>query len=190
MITRTKQKLSFRKELLFVPLVLISALIAGAYGVLHDQLTYSISPEYYSRFKFDMFGIPEELHNRVGAGIVGFMATWWMGLLLGTVYSIIGYFLFDKAHFFKSVLRAVLITLLVTFISGLVGLAYGAVFLAHQPRDHFSHWIIPDGLLDYPHYIMVGSMHNWGYLGALIGLVVAIIYMTRKRNKIRQQEAL
>lgn len=186
MIARTKIKLSFKKELLFVPLVLLSALIAGIYGILHDQLTYSISPEYYFRFKFDMFGIPDELHNRVGASMVGFMATWWMGLLLGTVYSILGYLLFDKDHFFGAVLRAVLITLLATFMSGLIGLAYGAVALSRQPRDHFPGWFIPDGLLDYPHYIMVGSMHNWGYLGALMGLFAAVVYMVRKRNRLKE----
>ena len=30
----------------------IGALIAGAYGILHDQITYAISPEYFTQFKF------------------------------------------------------------------------------------------------------------------------------------------
>ena len=29
---------------------LIGALIAGTYGVLHDQITYSIGPEYFTQF--------------------------------------------------------------------------------------------------------------------------------------------
>ena len=33
----------------------IGALIAGLYGVVHDQITYSMSPEYFTRLKFFQF---------------------------------------------------------------------------------------------------------------------------------------
>ena len=33
----------------------VGALIAGVYGVFHDQITYSISPEYFTRLKFLQF---------------------------------------------------------------------------------------------------------------------------------------
>ena len=29
------------------------AMLAGVYGILHDQVTYTISEEYFTRFKFD-----------------------------------------------------------------------------------------------------------------------------------------
>ena len=52
------------------------ALIAGAYGILHDQITYTISPEYFTKLKFEQFhyanfGLP----RRVFVGEVGFLAT-------------------------------------------------------------------------------------------------------------------
>jgi len=51
------------------------------YGIIHDQITYSISPEYYTKFKFYQFGLiksPNDfVHNpRQMAIIVGIMATW------------------------------------------------------------------------------------------------------------------
>ena len=58
----------------------IGGLLAGMYGILHDQITYSISPEYFTHLKFDQFhyanfGLPQ----RVFVAEIGFLATWWVG---------------------------------------------------------------------------------------------------------------
>ena len=34
---------------------LVGAIIAGVYGMLHDQITFSISPEYFTKLKFEQF---------------------------------------------------------------------------------------------------------------------------------------
>jgi hypothetical protein len=34
---------------------ILGAALGGIYGVLHDQLTYTIGPEYFTRLKFDQF---------------------------------------------------------------------------------------------------------------------------------------
>lgn len=34
---------------------LLGGLAAGLYGVLHDQVTYTISPEYFTKLKFEQF---------------------------------------------------------------------------------------------------------------------------------------
>ena len=59
---------------------LVGAVIAGVYGTLHDQFTFTISPEYFTKLKFDQFrwanlGLPE----RVFVAEIGFLATWWVG---------------------------------------------------------------------------------------------------------------
>src|ERR1043166_9744385 len=56
---------------------LLGALLAGPYGVVHDQVTYSISAEYFTRLKFSQFqradfGFPP----RVFVAEIGFLATW------------------------------------------------------------------------------------------------------------------
>jgi hypothetical protein len=58
-------------------ITLVGALVAGLYGVLHDQVTYTISEEYFTRFKFYQFAYaePESRSPRVFAGIIGFLAT-------------------------------------------------------------------------------------------------------------------
>lgn len=60
------------------------ALIAGLYGIVHDQLTYTLSPEYFTLLKFRQFawadfGGPP----RLLVAEIGFLATWWVGALAG-----------------------------------------------------------------------------------------------------------
>ena len=62
------------------------ALIAGTYGALHDQVTYSLSEAYFTKLKFHQFhyanfGLPA----RGFVAVVGFLATWWVGVAAGWV---------------------------------------------------------------------------------------------------------
>ena len=34
-------------------LAVIGSLIAGIYGVIHDQVTFTLAPEYFTKFKFE-----------------------------------------------------------------------------------------------------------------------------------------
>ncbi len=36
-------------------LSLAGALIAGLFGILHDEITFTLAPEYFTRMKFDQF---------------------------------------------------------------------------------------------------------------------------------------
>lgn len=61
-------------------ITVLGAMVGGVYGVLHDQITYSISHEYFTKLKFDQFkyanfGFPV----RIFVSEVGFLATWWVG---------------------------------------------------------------------------------------------------------------
>ena len=52
------------------------AILAGLYGVVHDQVTYSISPEYFTRLKFTQFHYADfGLPARVFVAEIGFLAT-------------------------------------------------------------------------------------------------------------------
>ena len=67
------------KMLVYVYLFIPAAILAGAYGALHDQISYSLSIEYFTKFKFLQFNIPWAYRMpRTGASVVGFLATWWM----------------------------------------------------------------------------------------------------------------
>lgn len=151
---------------------------AGIYGIIHDQITFTISPEYFTCLKFPQFGMEHlKLPVRIKVGIIGFLATWWMGLFLGIAYALISLFL-NPETIFKITLRSILINLLITVVSGFSGYLYSILFLSPQ---HIN-WYIPNNIKDIQHYIQVGSIHNFGYIGGIAGLVAGITYQIRKSN--------
>ena len=67
-------------------------LAAGLFGIVHGQIGYTVSDEYFTKFKFIQFGVRDAfLSERVGAGLVGFLASWWMGIPLGLLCGAAGF---------------------------------------------------------------------------------------------------
>lgn len=61
-------------------LALEGTAVAAFYGLLHDQCTYSLAPEYFTKLKFAQFhwadfGLP----TRVFVAEVGVIGSWWVG---------------------------------------------------------------------------------------------------------------
>jgi hypothetical protein len=81
----------------------------------------------------------------------------------------------------KTISYAIFITLITTAVSGLTGLAYGWFYLSGTQVN----WYLPATLIDKKSFIAVGSMHNFGYLGGLAGLISGMIYQVIKASKNR-----
>lgn len=183
------------KLIALILILIIAPILGGIYGIVHDQITYTISNEYYTKFKFIQFGLenwgmgenvgtlktPEiKLWNpRLGASIVGFLATWWVGMIIGIVLGLIGLIHKNGKEMFQITMKASLMTIGIALIVGIIGLIYGKLVLANNPPN----WFLPDNLINPPNFIMVGSMHNFSYLGGLIGMIISIIYSIRKKKK-------
>lgn len=174
-----------KKILPFLLIIVIAPILGGLYGILHDQLTYSISPEYYTKFKFFQFGLMD-LGNeaifpnpRIQVAIVGFLATWWMGLPIGLILALVGLIHTSRKKMLRTTMAAICVVAVVAFATGLIGLAYGSVSLADRGVD----WWLPDNLIDKKSFIAVGSMHNFSYLGGLTGLIAGITYSVRQKHK-------
>ena len=71
------------KLALFPMLLAAACVVSGVYGAVHDRLSYTVSPDDFHRLVFHQFRIPVGLHTRAGAALVGWHATWWMGLFIG-----------------------------------------------------------------------------------------------------------
>lgn len=178
-------------------IVIISPLIGGFFGIVHDQITFSFSEEYYTKFKFIQFGLenwglgenigtlkaPEIRmnHPRLGAAIIGFLATWWVGLFIGIVLALTGLIHKNGKEMLEISSKAIMITITTALLTGLFGLIYGKMFLTENPPN----WFLPDKLINQANFIAVGSMHNFSYLGGLIGLITGIVYSVKqKKNKV------
>ncbi len=157
----------------------IGALIAGAYGIVHDQITYTLSNEYFTEFKFlqfkdadprSNFEMDSPLGRRLFVGLIGFLATWWVGLFTG-------WFLArasirpDASHpRVPELMHYFALVLFSAFAFGIAGFLWGTW------RPGF------DGQFS-DAFARVGHIHNFGYLGALVGLITALILVRRCRRQ-------
>jgi hypothetical protein len=186
-----------KKFLALLAIIFAGCVVAGFYGILHDQLTYSISPEYYTKFKFYQFGLADEGNEaifespRLWVSIVGFMATWWMGIPIATVLGLFSLHS-DRKFMIEIAMKAFIVTTTIAFLNGLYGLYYGFSHLAHQPKETFHRWFIPDNLVDFGSFVAVGAMHNESYIGGLYGLFGGIAYIGWRKGmlKLKQKKSL
>ncbi|MES2276305.1 MAG: hypothetical protein V4592_09795 [Bacteroidota bacterium] len=167
--------------------IFLTPILAGLYGILHDQFTYTISHEYFTKFKFLQFGLVNHgklvlPSARLAVAVVGFLATWWTGIFVGIGHALVGLIHQDAKAMGRAISKAILITIAITAITGLIGLAYGGFYLANTGVN----WLLPDNLIDKKHFIMVGSMHNFSYMGGAIGLISGIIYQIVIAGKIKK----
>jgi len=168
-----------RLAIFLLTLVLLPQ-IAGLYGALHDQLSFTIAPEYFTRFKYDQFGFDPEWFggHRATVAVIGFLATWWVGLLMALFIAPLALMFKEPARMRKEIIRATYISLGIAMFSGLVGLAYGWS-LDNAPNG----WYLPDGLSDPHAFLAVGSLHNFGYAGGVLGLCVAVTVMVWRKQR-------
>ena len=166
--------------------LILATLAAALYGVVNDQITVSLSPEYFSVFKRHEFWWLlaswnlTDASTRLQAVAVGIAATWWFGLLLGLILSIAGVVGKEPPLGTTEFLRLVGLTMLVTaFCSAIFGAA--AYLLAPAIRPDASNWPFLDGIRDVRAAFGVGWWHNGAYLGALLGTIVACYQAKRWR---------
>ena len=58
--------------LLFLAYLLLAVATAGLFGALHDQISYTVAPEYFTRFKFIQFDLLDErVPERLRVAAVG-----------------------------------------------------------------------------------------------------------------------
>ncbi|HLC83113.1 MAG TPA: hypothetical protein VJI69_04720 [Bacteroidia bacterium] len=184
-ITLKKLRILFQKIKLFLFIIFLTPFICGAFGILHDQITYTLSEEYYTKFKFIQFGLIEkqgmtmEMNHRLGAVIVGFGATWWVGIPIGLFYAITLMFFKSTKNLYKLYFKTVLLTFAITIVTSFAGYLYWKLILQNEPPN----WYLPETVRDRNSFFCVGSIHNFSYLGAEIGLIAGMLYLILLKRK-------
>ena len=160
-------------KLVAAPFLLLAAcVICGVFGIAHNQISYTVSQEYFHAFKFQQFAPPPDIPARFAAAWVGWYASWWMGILAGipiVLASLATRTLIDFTHafFFAAIIA-------VTTAAAFAGLAvaYGFLFVSSDSLPGF--WY-PDGLQHPVAFARASLMHNASYAGAVVGLVFGLI---------------
>jgi hypothetical protein len=159
--------------------VVASALLAGLYGILHDQITYSISYEYFTKFKYAQFGFEPAWFggNRPTVGVIGFLATWWVGLFIGAALGLVALVLPDAPAMRRALAGAIGLVYGTAVLAGVTGFLYGRYHLVSTGVN----WWLPADLVHKNDFITVGSIHNFSYAGGLLGLLIGVLYLLKRR---------
>lgn len=180
-------RISLKQLPILLALAALGAVIAGAYGIIHDQITYSISQEYFTKFKFRQFshtdfGFPV----RVRVAEIGFLATWWVGFIAGWFLARYAVRHLPPNRVIGHVLTGFWMILGCALISGFLGWAAGFYWLRGDHLDSWEDWQLRLNLTDLRNFAIVGYIHGGGYLGALLGLIAGIFYLKKKSGPARE----
>lgn len=167
---------------------LVGGCIGGLYGIIHDQLTFSLSPEYFTRFKFRQFAWADfGQAPRIFAGTVGFFAA-------GSVGAGAAWFLARLAAPFTpsdTIVRA-LVPMGIVAAGGTAGGAVGFLLgCTRRANPDLSNWepvLAAFDVVDGPGFVHVAYVHNAGYIGALAGLLVVAFVVRRCRRRKSQSK--
>lgn len=160
----------------------VGAVVAAAYGALHDQVSYTISDEYFTKMKFQQFawadvGAP----RRVFVAEVGALASWWVGAICGWVLGRVGFADPTRVSMRDDVLRAFGIVLGTAVVAGVVGVGLGYA-ASRGDLSGWREWTENLWLRDTASFVIVAYLHWASYLGGLLGLVLAVLDARRRRG--------
>jgi hypothetical protein len=180
-------QLSKREWQTSASIALLGALLAGLYGSVHDQVSFSISREYFTAIKFRQFayanfGLPERLF----VAEIGFLASWWVGLIAGWVLARVGLSELAMVSGWRYVAKAFAIVTVVGIASGCIAILLGMKDAAGD-LDRWEGWRLRIGDEAIRGFILVYYLHWGSYLGAVIGAIAAFVYVRRCRSQTRKK---
>ena len=178
------------KTIAVAKLFIFGAFVAGLYGILHDQITYSISPEYFTKMKFEQFHYANfGFSKRILVAEIGFLATWWVGAFCAFFLALIAVNLWPAKQAFRRVMPGIGIILACAAATGVIFAIRGRLISASELEEWVT-YSFAYGLEDLPAFVRVAFIHNGSYLGGLIGLIAAIGFLlfAKLRSKTKPAE--
>ena len=158
---------------IYLGFVVVAMLAAGAFGALHDQISYTVAPEYFTHFKFVQFNLRDpSVSERVRVAEVGFLASWWMGIPLGVLIGLGGFLHRPAGRMLRVLLWSILLSCGFALLFALGGLAYGYLQTQNIDLAGYRGWFVPPGVALRP-FLCAGYMHNAAYLGGALAIPVA-----------------
>lgn|GEM_PF-2409317 len=173
--------------------ICITVIGSVLYGIINDQITATISPEYYTVYKHRQFtpALKEfgliDAPMRVQAVVIATLATWWYGLFLGImlgISSMVGRYAPLTTIQYIRLFGAVMA------FSFVVSVIFGVVAYTINPIDATSAVKFPflAGIKDVRSAYCVGHWHKGSYIAALIATIHASSWAQRKRREIALAE--
>lgn len=164
----------FPKIAQFAIMLAFACLMAGIYGVILHQVSYTLGADYFHNYKFVQFQMDTETPPRLGAAITGWKSSWWMGLVIGVPLLALALLARDAAAYGK-LCRLGFLTVIVTTI--VAGVATIVVTFAVLTPDNLPPRFTGQGDADWLGFARAGFLLEASFLGALLGLALAALRM-------------
>ena len=177
-----KTIISMKKAQIIIVVILLASVLAGIFGALNNQITYFLSPEFYTKSLFPQFGFVEYGLNtpKITAAIIGVWSTWWVGLLIGTVISFTSLIHSTSFLMIRAIRKSFLIIISSAVVFGFLGYLFGVISL----NDTLINFGFKGTQEQLKSFITVGYIHDFEYLGGLISLIIAVIFQIKNKKEL------
>lgn len=157
------------RTFIFVALLIVAPMMAALYGFIHDQITYSISEEFFTKFRFEHYDFPKAWHPRARAGMIGIVNAWKTGIPFGIILTAVGRIHTNTHKLLTYTLYTYVLTFFMSFAFALLAeyipVSYDAIGFKQG---------LPDNILDPVAFQRVVQINNFGYVGGIIGMLMGI----------------
>ena len=171
-------------------LVLLACMLAAmTYGIVNDQITSTISWEYFYFGK----GLEETLGPQIppdavklhlAAAVVGVRATWSAGLIIGVALLLANNPSKELPRLRNiTLLNQLPIIFLITAATAAIGAFLGYTGQLTRFHEDFQ-WMINANQWRPRRFMAVYGIHLGGYVGAVPGIFTAVVIVRRQRRKI------
>lgn len=178
-------KISGRQLFRMLGMTLVGSVVAGIYGIVHDQITYTISPEYFTKLKFDQFdyAAPANGSERVFAGTIGFLATWWVGGMVAWVFARVGIMREKQVPPWREAAIGFLLVFSISALTATGGWIWGVWRKETGYSEGWVDWMNYLRVDEPTEFMTVAYIHNASYLGGVLGTIVGVVYLAICRRK-------
>jgi hypothetical protein len=167
------------KQLKAILIILLCVVAAVLYGILHDQITARICVEYFTIGHPDLFGTDSPTLLGIGWGIV---ATWWVGLLLGTLLAFAARFgnrpKIEPRGLVSPVGKLLLIMAACALLAGVVGCLAARLHWIYLDEDLAA--AVPAS--QHTSFLIALWMHSASYLVGFMGGLTLVVRTWQNRR--------
>jgi len=181
-----------RKFGIYLLFVAVAVVITSIYGVVHHQITFTASPEYYTKFKFIQANLADTLaarhmtQPRSAVVIAGVKTSWGIGLAIGILIGLMALIFPTADTMFPSALQALGLILLIS--AGMALFCYYSISTTHMGSGIYDPLParFPD-LADKRAFFRAASIQYGALLGYVLGGAAALIFLFVKNGRVRRR---
>ncbi|MFL9830816.1 hypothetical protein ABS764_08145 [Flavobacterium sp. ST-87] len=173
-----------KKAATLISIVLISIILSVLYGTAHHFIAFHIAPEFYTKLTFFNFGILDDYGRKFNGNWnlallwVSFFSTCWIGFFIGLIVGIVAIKYHVGKEIFNKTFDAFCMVMVTTFLLGFTGYILAEI----NPSEIILNYSLPFEIEHKVQFNKVAKIHNYSYIGIVVGLIISMYSLTKTNN--------